>query len=84
MAIFTLIIAWRFRAKTKPRYIFIILLPALPIVFNGLVFMYRSVFNTLGIWLIISIGFVPALVVFIVALAVLLFISMITLAAQKS
>jgi hypothetical protein len=84
MAIFVLIIAWRFRAKTKPRYFLIILLPILPIVFNGLVFLYRSVFNTLGIWLIISAGFIPALVLFIVTLAILLFVSMITLAAQKS
>jgi len=84
MAIFVIIIGWRYRARTKPRYIFVLLLPVLPIVFHGFVFMYRSVINTCGIWLVLSFGFTPALIVLIAALAVLLFVSLITLAAQHS
>jgi hypothetical protein len=84
MSIFVIIIAWRYRAKTKPRYLFILLLPVLPVVFNGLVFLYRSIFNIIGIWLVISFGFTQALVVFIVTLALLLFISLLSLSAQKS
>jgi len=84
LAIFTIIIAWRYRAKTKPRYLFVLLLPILPIVFHCMVFLYRSVFNTLGIWLVITFGFIPAFIIFIAAFTVLLVISLISLAAQRS
>ncbi|MCL2804392.1 MAG: hypothetical protein FWD26_00435 [Treponema sp.] len=82
MAVFVIIVAWRYRAKTKPRYLFILLLPILPIIFHGFVFLYRAVFNTLGIWLILSFGFLPALIIFIVTIALLLFVSLISLSAQ--
>jgi hypothetical protein len=84
MAIFILILGWRYRAKTKPRYLFILLLPVLPVVFHGFVFMYRSVINISGIWLVLSLGFTPALIVLIAAFAVLLFLSLIILAGQHS
>jgi len=84
LAIFMIIIAWRYRAKARPRYLFVLLLPILPIIFHGMVFLYRSIFNTLGIWLVLSIGFASALVVYIVILGVSLFISLIALAAQHS
>jgi len=82
MAVFVIVIAWRYRAKQKPRYLFVLLMPVLPIVFHGFVFMYRSVFNSIGIWLVLSIGFSAALAVYIVTLAVSLFISLIVLSAQ--
>jgi len=82
MAIFVIIIGWRYRAKSKPRYLFVLLLPVLPIVFHGFVFIYRTILNNLGIWLVISFGFSTALTIFIASLALLLFISMIVLAAQ--
>ena len=82
MAVFVIVIAWRYRARQRPRYLFVLLLPVLPIVFHGFVFLYRSVFNSLGIWLVLSIGFTAAIVVYIVTLAVSLFISLIVLSAQ--
>jgi len=84
MAIFVIILGWRYRAKTKPRYLFVLLLPVLPIVFHGFVFMYRSVINIFGIWLILSLGFAAALIVLIATIGVLLFVSLILLAAQHS
>jgi len=84
MAIFILILGWRYRAKTKPRYLFILLLPVLPVVFHGFVFMYRSVINISGIWLVLSLGFTPALIVMIAVFGVLLFLSLIILAGQHS
>jgi len=84
MAIFVIVIAWQYRTKGKPRYLFVILLPVLPVVFHSFVFLYRSVINTLGIWLVISFGFTTALIVFIAALAVTLFISLVSLASQRS
>jgi len=84
MEIFIIILGWRFRAKTKPRYLFVLLLPVLPIVFHGFVFMYRSAFNIFGIWLVLSLGFTAALIVLIAALGLLLFLSLIILAGQHS
>ena len=82
MAIFVIVIGWRYRTKKRPRYFFFLLLPVLPIVFSGFVFFYRNLLNTVGIWLVISLGFAAALTIIIVSLAVILFISLITLAAQ--
>jgi len=84
MSIFVIVIAWRYRAKEKPRYLFVLLLPILPIVFHGLVFLYRSVINTFGIWLVLSLGFSAALVILIVAVAITLFVSLVSLSAQHS
>jgi len=84
MAIFVIIIAWRYRAKEKPRYLFVLLLPILPIVFNVFVFMYRSVINTFGIWLVLSFSFTAALIIFIAVMAVTLFVSLVSLSAQHS
>jgi len=82
MAVIAIVLAWRYRPINKPRYIFVLMLPVLPVVFNGFVFLYRSVLNTLGIWLVMSMGFTPALIVFIAATTLILFISLIVLAAQ--
>jgi hypothetical protein len=82
MAVFVIVIGWRYRTKKRPRYFFFLLLPILPVVFNGFVFFYRNLLNTVGIWLVISLGFAASLTIIIVALAVVLFISLITLAAQ--
>lgn len=82
MAVIAIIIGWRFRAKTHPRYLFFPLLPLLPIVFNVITHLYRGVLNTLGIWLILAMGFSSALVVFAIILAVSLVLSLIFLAAQ--
>jgi len=84
MGIFVIVIAWRYRAKEKSRYFFALLLPILPVVFNGFVFLYRSVINTFGIWLILNFGFTAALVIFIATVAITLFISLVSLSAQHS
>jgi len=84
MAIFMIIVGWRYRTRVKPRYLFILMLPILPVVFNGFVYLYRSLFNTLGIWLVLSVGFTTALILYIVTLVIFLFISLISLAAQHS
>jgi hypothetical protein len=84
MAIFIIIFSWRYRAQNRPRYIFILMLPVLPVVFHGFVYLYRSVFNTLGIWLVLSMGFSLALTIYIVVMALFLFISLVVLSAQHS
>ncbi|MDR2478903.1 MAG: hypothetical protein LBD48_06285 [Treponema sp.] len=82
MAILSIIIGWRFRAKSRSRYFFVLLLPLLPIVFNGMVQIYRSVLGTAGIWLLLALGFSGALAVFITILAASFILSLIILAAQ--
>ncbi|MDR1238691.1 MAG: hypothetical protein LBK27_01125 [Treponema sp.] len=82
LAILAIILGWRFRAKKRPRYLFIPMLPILPLVFNGLVYLYRAILNTAGIWVVISLGFSAALVVFIAALVFLFIVFLILLAAQ--
>jgi hypothetical protein len=83
MTILSIIIGWRFRAKKRPRYLFIPMLPVLPLIFNGLVQLYRNILNTAAIWAVLSVGFFTALVIFIAALALLFIISLIFLAAQR-
>ena len=82
MAVIAIIIGWRFRARQHSRYFFVLLLPILPMVFNGLVFLYRSVFNIVGITLLLSVGFSNALALFIVILAFSFIASLFFLAAQ--
>lgn len=84
MAILIIVLGWRYRVKKRPRYLFVIMLPILPVVFHGFVYLYRSVFNTLGIWLVLSMGFGAALTVYIFVLAAALFGSLIALAAQHA
>ena len=82
MAVITIIIGWRLRAKSHPRYLFVLSLPVLPIVFNGIVHLYRNVLNVIGVFLILNLGFSTALTVFIVSIALAFFFSLILLAAQ--
>ena len=84
VAIIVIVFGWRYRIKSKPRYIFVLMLLILPVVFNALVFLYRSMFNVLGIWLVLSAGFVPAVILYIAVMAISLFISLIILSAQHS
>jgi len=83
MAVLAIIIGWRYRAKQRPRYFFVLLLPVLPVVFNGMVYLYRIVLNSVGISLVINLGFSLALTALIVILALSFFISLILLAAQR-
>ncbi|GHV61878.1 hypothetical protein AGMMS49587_07170 [Spirochaetia bacterium] len=82
IAIFTIIIGWRYRAKKRPRYIAVPMLFVLPLVFNGLVHFYRHILNTLGTWTVLSLGFSSATVIFPVGIGVLFVISLISLAFQ--
>ncbi|MDR3020475.1 MAG: hypothetical protein LBU66_06180 [Treponema sp.] len=84
MAIIVIILGWRYRAKTRPRYLFALMLPILPVVFHGLVFVYRALLNGVGIWLVLSVGFIPAVIIYVFTLALTLFISLLALAAQQT
>jgi hypothetical protein len=82
MAVFVIIIGWIFRARKRPRYFFVLLLPVLPLIFNGLAYLYRTVLSTISISLIFSLGFAVALPLFIAILVLVFIISLVSLAAQ--
>ena len=82
LAVVIIIIGWNFRAKYQPRYLFVISIPVLPLVFNGLIYLYRIVLNTVGIFLIYNFGFSFALTACIAILSLSFLISLIALAAQ--
>jgi hypothetical protein len=83
MTIFSITLGWRCRAKKRPRYIFVPMLPVLPLVFSGLILLYRNLLNTIGIWLVLSLGFPLALPVFIAGIAAIFILLLILLAAQR-
>jgi hypothetical protein len=60
----------------------VLLLPILPLIFNGLAYLYRTVLSTIGISLIFSLGFAAALPLFIAILVLVFIISLVSLAAQ--
>ncbi|MDR0289515.1 MAG: hypothetical protein LBI06_01100 [Treponema sp.] len=83
MAVFTIIIGWQLRARYRSRYLFVLSLPILPVVFNSIVQLYRSVLNTIGISMIFAFDFPFSLMMYIIFLAVSFIISLILLAAQR-
>jgi hypothetical protein len=82
MAVIVLIVGWNLRAQRNPRYLFVLSIPVLPLVFNCLTYLYRAVLNTVGISLIVNYGFSVALTMLIVILSVSFVLSLIVLAAQ--
>jgi hypothetical protein len=83
MAVFSIVIGWRFRAKYRSRYFLILSLPVLPLVFNGVTYLYRNIFNNIGISLIYNMNYSTAFGIFIAILVVSFLLSLITLAAQR-
>jgi len=82
LGVFSLVIGWRYRALKRPRYMGIPMLGILPLVFNGLVHLFRVWVNNLGIWAVVSLGFTTAAIFFAIGITVLLVLSLIILAAQ--
>jgi hypothetical protein len=82
MAIAAVIVGWRFRARKYPRYLFVPMLFFLPLVFNGLNHLVRSVLNILGIQAVIAFGLSAAVGIFAAGMALAFVLSLIILAAQ--
>jgi len=83
MSIIAIAMGWYFRARRQPRYLFVPLLPVFPIVFNGIVFLYRKSISVIGTSLILAVGFSNAFALLIVFLALSFFISLIILVKQR-
>jgi hypothetical protein len=82
MAVFILLLGWRYRARRQPRYVYLPMLGILPLVFNGVTAFYRSVLNNVSIWLSLSFDFTAAMIYFTVGAAVCFILALVLLAAQ--
>jgi hypothetical protein len=82
LTIAAVIIGWRFRAKKRPRYLFVPMFFLLPLVFNGLNHLVRLLLNILGIQAVIAFGLSAAIGIFIAGMALAFILSLIILAAQ--
>jgi len=82
MSIIAITMGWYFRARRQPRYLFVPLLPVFPIVFSGIVFLYRKAISVIGTSLILALGFSRSFTLLIVFLALSFFISLIVLVKQ--
>jgi len=82
MAVVAIFIGWRFRARRRSHYFIVLLLPVLPLVFNGLVQLCKTGLSVIGASLILAVGFSAALPLFIVILALSFLLSLILLASQ--
>jgi hypothetical protein len=83
MAVFSIVIGWRLRARYRSRFFLMLSLPVLPLVFNGVTYLYRNIFNTIGISLIYNLSYSAAFGIFIAILVVSFLISLFTLAGQR-
>jgi hypothetical protein len=83
MAIIAIAMGWYFRARRRPRFLFVPLLPVFPFVFNGIVFLYRKAISVLGTSLILAVGYSKAFASLIVFLVLSFFVSLIILVKQR-
>jgi hypothetical protein len=82
MTIIAIAMGWYFRARRRPRYLFVPLLPVFPLVFNGIVILYRKAISVLGASLVFTAGYSTAVVTLIVFLALSFFVALIVLVKQ--
>ncbi len=82
MAVVAIAMGWYFRARRRPRYFFVPLLPVFPVVFYGIVFLYRKAISVLGASLVFAVGYSNAVVTLIIFLALSFFVSLIVLVKQ--
>jgi len=82
LGILTIILGWRLRALKHPRFMGVLMVGVMPLIFNGVVNFCRGWINNLGIWAVVSLGFTTAVVLFAVVITLLFIVFLIALAAQ--
>ncbi|MDR0448205.1 MAG: hypothetical protein LBH07_06010 [Treponema sp.] len=82
MTILILILGWRYRARKKPRYVYLPMLALLPLVFFVVLLFYRNIIIHLSIWLSLSYDLSTALVFICAGAGFLFLLAMMLLAAQ--
>jgi hypothetical protein len=81
-SILAIIAGWRFRAKTKPKFLGFPMLALIPLVLNGGTQLLRGVFSILGLGLLLHLGFSPAIGIVIGGSLIFFIVMLISLAAQ--
>jgi hypothetical protein len=82
LSILAIIIGWRFRAVSKPKFLGFPMLGIIPLVFSGAAQLVRWLFGVLAPALLLSLGYAPAIGIFIGGSLILFIVSLIGLAAQ--
>lgn len=82
MAVLALVLGWRYRARKKPRYVYVPMIFLLPAVFNLAVHFYRNIIDNLSIWLSLSMVLSTALICLCAGAFILFILCLILLAAQ--
>jgi hypothetical protein len=82
LAIFAIIIGWRFRAVTKPKFLGIPMLGIIPLVFSGAAQLVQELIGALELALLLFLGYAPTIGVLIGGSLILFILSLILLAAQ--
>jgi hypothetical protein len=82
LSILAIIIGWRFRAAAKPRFLGFPMLAIIPLVFNWAAQLIHGLSGALGLALLLSLGYSPAIGIFIGGSLMLFIVSLILLAAQ--
>ena len=81
--IFAIVMGWQYRALKRPRFMGIVMLGVLPLVFNGLVLFSRNWLNNLGVMTVIRLGFNNAAIIFGAGIVLLLVLSIIALSTRQ-
>ncbi|GHU60871.1 hypothetical protein FACS189445_1550 [Spirochaetia bacterium] len=82
LTILAIVIGWRFRAKTRPRYLGFPMLLIIPLVFHEAAQLIRGLTGILGLWLLLTLGFSLAITIFVAGSVLLFILSLIILASQ--
>ena len=80
--VLALILGWRYRARKKPRYVYLPMLIILPVVFYSIVQFYRNIITNFSVFLSLSMGLSAALVCLTVFAVVFFILALVLLAAQ--
>jgi hypothetical protein len=82
LMILILTMGWRYRAQKRSWYLSIPMLFILPLVFSEVVHIYQAAMDILGVWLILSLSLIPALVVTFAGAFLLFIVFLVNLAYQ--
>jgi hypothetical protein len=82
LSILAIVVGWRFRAATKPRFLGLPMLAIIPLVFYGAAQLIQGLSGIVGLALLLALGYVPAIGILIGGSLILFMVSLIFLAAQ--
>ena len=82
LSMFVIIVGWRYRVRKLNLYVGIPMLVVMPLVFSGVMFIYRSLLNAVSIWSVINFGFLFTSLLFGISIVALFVFSLVALLWQ--